>query len=179
MEYPIKRFAYVCIVLLAFGLFIACGDNETPSADVAEETAAPEAAETAANTFENSFFKADIPAGWTVFDDSKVKMMRIYPEKDTSIFAPTIHFKFEGSGKWGSTPEQAIKEMAGNYEGSAPEKEIINGVEYWKTMYEYGGQKQTMYVAKKDGTKITVTVVGRDYEKLPEIMKTLSTVSYK
>jgi|GEM_PF-1456228 len=133
--------------------------------------------------FENKFFKATIPQGWTVFDDSKLGMMRIYPEKDTSMYAPTIHLKFEGpiSGhfEWAGTPEQAISYMATNYNGSAPEKITINKIEYYKTTYEYGGQKQTMYVAKKEGNKITITLVGKDFEKDPDIPNILETISYK
>ena len=105
-------------------------------------------------------------------------MMRIYPENDTSMFAPTIHLKFEGNGKWSGTPEGSISTMSEEYKGTAPEKVIINGIEYWTTTYDYGG-KQMMYVAKIDGNKITVTVVGRDFDKRPEIPKILETISYK
>jgi hypothetical protein len=34
-------------------------------------------------------------------------------------------------------------------------------------------------VAKKDGNKITVTMVGKEYDKNPHIPKILETISYK
>jgi len=88
---------------------------------------------------ENKYFKATIIDGWTVFEDPKFAMMRIYPENDKGMYAPSIHLKFEGpiSGhfEWAGTPEQAIGDMAKKYQGSGPDKEVINGVEYYKTGY--------------------------------------------
>ncbi len=179
-----KKLLFILLLTLSLALFIACGGEKSDdtASDEATETATTEeaTAETAdSSVFENTFFKAEIPEGWTVFDDSKVKMMRIYPEKDTSMYAPTIHLKFEGNGNWAGTPESSISTMAKEYKGSEPEKVVINGVEYWTTTYEYSGYKQTMYVAGKDGNKITVTVVGKDYDKIPQIKEILDTISYK
>ena len=172
-----RIFLHVVVVLLVIGFLSACGGG-----DGTQGAAEAKASKAKGSVFENDFFKADIPEGWTVFDDSKVAMMRIYPEKDKSVFAPTIHLKFEGKkagrSEWSGTPEQSIADMAKNYKGTAPEKVVINGVEYYKTTYDYGG-KQTMMVARKDGTKITVTLVGRDYHKNPTIEEILKTISYK
>jgi hypothetical protein len=158
--------------MLLIGFMAACGGNGGGEGSTAAEKNDGE-------TFENDFFKAIIPGDWTVFDDSKVKMMQIYPKNDSGMYKPTIHLKFEGNGNWHGTPEGSIAGMAKNYKGSAPEKVVINGIEYYKTTYEYGGQKQTMMVTKKDGNKITVTMVGKDYDKNPAIPKILETISYK
>ena len=168
-----RVFLWLVVMFVIMGFAIACGGGADSSSGKAP------AKKSGGEIFENDFFKATIVKGWTVFDDSKVKMMRIYPKNDTSIYAPTIHLKFEGNGNWGGTPEQAIANMANNYSGTAPEKEVINGVEYYKTTYEYGGQKQTMLVTKKNGNKITVTLVGKDFDKNPDIPKILATISYK
>ena len=90
-----------------------------------------------------------------------------------------IHLKFEGNGNWPGIPEGAISDFAKNYNGSAPEKTVIMGLEYFKTNYEYGGQKQTMMIAKKNGNKITITLVGTDYDKNPDIPKIVETISIK
>jgi len=184
-----SRFFMVLLLIFSVSLFINCGSEKntsntnSPKAEEAPEQAATKAEkDTGAGkvtTFENDFFKAEIPKGWTVFDDSKVKMMRIYPEGDTSMYAPTIHLKFEGNGNWAGTPEDSISTMAKNYNGTEPKKEVINGIEYWTTTYEFSGSNQTMYVAGKDGNKITVTIVGKDYETIPEIQEILKTISYK
>jgi hypothetical protein len=151
------------------GFVIACGGGENGSSGD----------KSSGEAFENNYFKAMIPDGWTVFDDSKLGMMQIYPKGDTSIYRTTIHLKFEGKGNWHGTPEQSIANMASNYNGTAPEKVVINGIEYYKTTYEYSGHKQTMMVSKRNGSKITVTLIGKDYEKNPDIPKILETISYK
>lgn len=171
-----RFFSHVVILLLVIGLTAACGGNGETGADGA---AKKDAAKAGGEAFENAFFKATITDGWTVFDDSKVKMMRIYPKNDTSMYAPTIHLKFEGNGNWPGTPEGAITDFAKNYKGSAAQKEVINGLEYYKTTYEYGGHKQTMMVAKKDGSKITISLVGADYDTNPAIPQILKTIVIK
>lgn len=165
-----KRYlTYFTILMLVVGFMAACGGGGSSAAADKNDD----------EVFENNFFKATIPDGWTVFDDSRVKMMQIYPKNDASMYKPTIHLKFEGNGNWSGTPENSIADMAKNYNGTAPEKVVINGIEYYRTTYEYGGQKQTMMVTRKDGNKITVTMVGKDYDKLPAIPKILETMSYK
>lgn len=166
-----RSFVQLTVIVMVLGLLIACGGSG--------EGGAADAGKKGGDVFENAFFKATILDGWTVFDDSKVKMMRIYPKNDTGMYAPTIHLKFEGNGNWGGTPEGAISDFAKNYNGSTPEKTTIMGLEYFKTKYEYGGQKQTMMIAKKNGNKITITLVGKDYETNPDIPKILETISIK
>lgn len=137
----------------------------------------------AGKAFENKYFKAGIVEGWTVFEDPKLPVMRIYPEKDQGMYAPSINLKFEGpiSGhfEWAGTPEQAVGNMAKNYKGSEPQKEVINGLDFYKTSYTYGGYAQTMYIAKKDGNKITVTLAGTDVDKNPDVLKIMKTLTFK
>ncbi|MFC2146590.1 hypothetical protein ACFLRT_04425 [Acidobacteriota bacterium] len=168
-----RIFSLLMAALLVIGFVAACGGGGESSGGEAQPAKAN------GEVFENDYFKATIPVGWTVFDDSKLAMMQIYPKGDTSMYRTTIHLKFEGKGNWHGTPEQSIASMASSYNGTAPEKIVINGTEYYKTTYEYSGHKQTMMVAKKDGSKITVTMVGKDYDKNPDIPKILETISYK
>lgn len=170
MKIKKKRSVLVLMVMAAaLVLTVACGGGGA-SAD-------------AGKAFENKYFKASIVEGWTVFEDPKLPVMRIYPEKDQGMYAPSINLKFEGpiSGhfEWAGTPEQAAGNMAKNYKGSGPDKEVINGVEYYKTSYTYGGYAQTMYIAKKDGNKITVTLSGTDVDKNPDVQKIMKTLSFK
>jgi len=166
------------VVLVVVGFLAACGGSGEKGNGAGADTAKA-SAKKGGDVFENDFFKVTLAEGWTVFDDSRVKMMRIYPKDNKSIYAPTIHLKFEGNGNWAGTPEQSIANMANNYNGTAPEKEVINGIEYYKTTYEYGGHKQTMLVTKKDGSKITVTMVGKGYDTNPDIPKMLAALSFK
>jgi hypothetical protein len=173
-EVLVKRiFSFLMVALLVIGFIGACGGSGNGSGGDTQP------AKASGETFENDYFKAFIPDGWTVFDDSKLGMMQIYPKGDTSMYRTTIHLKFEGKGNWHGTPEQSIANMASNYSGTAPEKVVVNGTEYYKTTYEYSGYKQTMMVAKKDGNKITVTMVGKDYDKNPHIPEILETIFYK
>jgi len=180
------------VVLLGLCILVSCGgDQEQPKSDAAEgdtnvaaqedvsESSEVKEASDEDSVFENKFFKAEIADGWTVFDDSRVKMMRIYPENDTSSSAPTIHLKFEGNGKWTGTPEKSINYMAEKYNGTSPEKVTIEGMEYYKTTYEYGGAPQTMLVAKKDGNKITLTLIGKGYDSNEELKEILNTIKIK
>jgi hypothetical protein len=169
-----RFFSMLTVIFMVIGLAAACGGGDSQAGDTANKPA-----QKGGEVFENDFFKVTLQPGWTVFDDSKVKMMRIYPKNDTSIYAPTIHLKFEGNGNWAGTPEESINSMASNYKGTAPQQVTINNIQYYKTTYEYGGQKQTMMVTEKDGNKITVTLVGKGYDTNPDIPKILDTLSYK
>ncbi len=170
MNLKMKKNGMLMLGLLAICMmFAACGGGG--------------AAEAQGKAFESKYFKVTLMPGWTVFEDTKLPVARIYPEKDTGMYAPTIHLKFEGplSGhyEWAGTPDKAIADMSKSYGGSAPEKEVIGGLEYYKTTYTFSNMKQTMYIAKKDGTKVSLTLVGTDYDKLPEIPAMVKTIAVK
>ncbi len=59
------------------------------------------------------------------------------------------------------------------------ESAAIGGVEFKFTTYVYSGMTQTMYVAFRNGTKITVTTEGPGAKDLPEIKAMLSSVQFK
>lgn len=78
-----------------------------------------------------------------------------------------IYFKAEGAGNWAGTPQEAIASFAEQKGGSAPETTVLNDIEWVSTTYEAFGTEQTMMVTKKDGSKITVTLLGGDYSENP------------
>jgi len=69
--------------------------------------------------------------------------------------------------------------MIKNYNGSPLERLAIKGLEYCRTTHEYGGMPQTMLVARKDGNKITLTLVGKDYQTNEDLKKILKSIEIK
>ncbi len=169
-------------------LFTYCGEGDKDKSDKSKSPEGSKKSETKKTSsegmFENKFVKVKLPDGWEVFDDNaeKMGMMRIRMKGDLTGKKPTIFLKFEGklSGRapWKGSPEESLATFAKQYKGSEPEKVTYNGVEYYKTSYDYSG-KQTMLVTKKDDTKITVTIAGENVDKTPEVEKILDTMTFK
>ncbi|MBN2134116.1 MAG: hypothetical protein JW737_00145 [Acidobacteria bacterium] len=132
-----------------------------------------------ADIYENSFIKVEIPQGWIIFDESKTKKkMRFYPIDDKSPDAPQMYLQFEGNSNWEGTPKEAIKKIADAKYGTTPKRTLINNISYWKTTYDSEG-KQMVFITKKSGNKVTITINGKDAERTPQIGVILKTLIYK
>ncbi|MHB8055964.1 MAG: hypothetical protein ACYDH3_12030 [Candidatus Aminicenantales bacterium] len=164
----------VCLVLIL--AVAACGgkkgEEETASA------AAPETSKDApapAAGYDCAYFTMNVASGWQASPE-KLGMVNVLPNGKVS---PGLYFKFEGAGNAAGTAEESIATMISSYNGSPMESATIGGVEFKVTTYVYSGMTQTMSVAFRNGTKITVTTEGPGAKDLPEIKAMLSTVQFK
>lgn len=161
----------VCLALIA--VVAACGGKK------GEETAAGAPAETpkapAGQAYDCADFAMTLAPGWQASPEN-MGMVNVLPNGKVS---PGLYFKFEGSGNAVGTAEQSIGSMIANYNGSPMETAVIGGVEFKVTTYAYGGMTQTMYVAFRNGTKITITTEGAGAKDLPEIKAMISSVQFK
>jgi len=164
--------------LIACGIFIisACGDSNTPPPAAQEKTALVSVT-ASGKSFENDLIRAIVPDRWWLKDDSRIGMMMILPETGNPEKSG-VYLKFEGPN-WTGTPEESIAEMAKNYQGTPPQSVVCNGRTFVQTSYEYSGSKQTMMIAKKDGTKITVTLEGAEHASSPAVRQILESLVVK
>jgi hypothetical protein len=69
--------------------------------------------------------------------------------------------------------------MIADYGGSPMETTLIAGTEFKTTTYSYSGMTQTMHVAFRNGTKITITIEGAGAKENPDIKAMLASVALK
>lgn len=141
-------------------LTVSCGgggEAQTSGGEVEKAAAKP-----ATTPLDTALFSTVLPDDWEVMSDAidKMKMMTL-AEKGTGGKVG-VYLKFEGSGNWGGEPMKSIQDFADKQGGTPAEAVTINGIEWAKTTYEAYGTKQTMYVTKHNGTKVTATILGDD-----------------
>ncbi len=93
-------------------------------------------------------------------------MVNVLPRGKVS---PGLYFKFEGDGNAAGTAEASIGSMIKNYNGSPMEESAIAGTPFKTTTYSYSGMTQTMHVAFRSGTKVTITIEGANGKENPDI----------
>ena len=169
------------LALVAVGGLIACSGGAEPSGAEGPAAAADAPAKApvaVGQSVDNSLMAMTVPANWDIVDDSeKMKMMTL--TKKGSGGAVGVYLKVEGGGNWGGTPEEAVASFAESKSGSAPATATINSIEWVHTTYEAFGTTQTMMVTKKDGNKITATVLGDGYDASPDVRMVLDSLSLK
>jgi hypothetical protein len=178
-----KRFFLMfMVVLAAIGILAAFGGSKDSGIGIGIDTPKASAPKSGGEVFENHFFKVTLVEGWAVSEaDSRIGMMSIYSKSDPSSYAPYIHLRFENFGGFSDTPEQVTAGIANNMgkSGTPAEKEVINGIEYYKTtIVHWGGEIETVMVTRKGRYIIYVRLGGDDYDKNPDIPKMLATLSY-
>jgi hypothetical protein len=168
------------LAIVAAGALVACGGGgEAGSAAPADAAEAPaEAPAPAGQPVDNALMAMTVPADWDIVDDSE-KMKMVTLTKKGSGGKVGVYLKVEGSGNWGSTPAEAITSFAESKGGSAAATTTINGIEWVHTTYEAYGTVQTMMVTKKDGNKITATVLGDAYDASPDVQMILDSMVLK
>lgn len=156
-------------------LMVACGGEkaaEAPAETIAAPTQTP--APVAADV-DNRYFSLKLADGWKAGPLTS-GMVNILPQ---GKYSPGLYFKFEGDGNAMGTAEASIQAMIGEYSGSPMEDVMIAGTTFKSTTYTYGGSPQTMHVAFRDGTKVTITIEGKDGKDNPDIQAMLKTLVLK
>lgn len=176
---------HLAIILLAsLAALVACGGNKAddavkPTASDASPTSAPTPTATPAGELGKPYdcdkFKIALASGWTA-SPLNLGMVNVLPE---GKITPGLYFKFEGDGNASGTAEASIKSMIKTYGGSPMEATIIGGITFMTTTYTYNNMTQTMHVAFRNGTKITITIEGAGAKDDVGIQRTLASVVWK
>lgn len=143
--------AIVCLVGAA-----ACGGGSTATEGGGES----DSAKVAVAPMETAMFTTVLPENWEVMSDALDKMGMMTLAKKGTGGKVGVYLKFEGHGNWGGDPLTDIQAFSEKQQGTPAEMATINGIEWAGTTYEAYGMKQTMYVTKHNGTKVTATVLG-------------------
>jgi 3'-phosphoadenosine 5'-phosphosulfate (PAPS) 3'-phosphatase len=169
------------VIFLSVVGLVGCGggaDQTGAAAPATQEETAVESPAEAGQDVDNSLVSVTVPSNWDIVDDSaKMKMMNLIEKGSGGKVG--VYLKVEGNGNWDGEPGEAIASFAESQGGSAPETITINGVEWTYTTYEAYGTTQTMMVTKKDGNKITATVLGDGYEASPDVRMILDSLVIK
>jgi len=76
-----------------------------------------------------------------------------------------IEIHVRGLNQTEADMEASINILAKNYEGSAPDKVDLFGLQFHHSSILAQGTPQDVYLAVKDGKKISITLSGKDHEK--------------
>jgi hypothetical protein len=152
-------------------LFSCGGEKAAPGAATAGQGIPP----ASGKAYDCKYFAMTVAAGWDAGPQT-FGMVNVLPRGKVS---PGLYFKFEGDGNAAGTAEAAIGSMIRNYGGSPMAEGAIAGVPFKVTTYSYSGMTQTMHVAFRGGTKITITVEGANAGENPDIRAMLATVAFK
>jgi len=118
-------------------------------------------------------FNLTIAAGWaaTLETDGKVDVL------PTDEEGPGLHFLFENAA--GGTADEAINAVIAAEKGSPMKTAVLNGIEFKTTSFSKQGTKQTVYIAYRDGRKITITAAGKGGKIERDLAAMLSTVQFR
>lgn len=75
--------------------------------------------------------------------------------------------------------EASINILAKNYEGSAPEKVDLFSQVFHHSFILAQGTPQDVYLAVKDGKKISITLSGKDHDKDEELKVMFESIKFK
>lgn len=139
------------------------GSAQAPSA---KKPAGIQAAKAAA-TIEKESFRTVLPEGWEILADDMEKMGLMTLAKKGTGGAQGVYLKFEKGFK--GEPLAAIEKFASKYNGTAAATSQRNGIEWAHTRYAYNGIDQSLNITAHNGSKITFTVMGEDYDTDPGV----------
>jgi len=164
-----KKRELVLVSLTIMILLSACGNDKGAAA---AENAIPVAS---GKPFDCNYFTMTVAEGWEA-GPLTFGMVNVLPKGEVS---PGLYFKFEGDGNAAGTAEGSIRSMIQNYGGSPLTDTTIAGIGFKTTTYSYSGMTQTMHVAYRNGSKITITLEGVNAKDNPEIKAMLTTLVLK
>jgi hypothetical protein len=166
----------ICLMLLA--LLLSCGGDKASAGETTG--AAPAVVENkgaapGGGAYGCKYFTMTVSQGWQA-GPLTFGMVNVLPVGKVS---PGLYFKFEGDGNAAGTAEASINIMIRNYHGSPGEDTVIAGTVFKTTTYNYNGMTQTMNIAFRNGTKITLTIEGVNGKDDPDIKAMLGTLAFK
>jgi len=172
-----KAFAMLVFLTVPLWMIPHGGDKDAAGAasSSADAVAKKEIAAPAGKAYDCTYFTLTLAKGWDA-GPLTFGMVNVLPKGKVS---PGLYFKFEGDGNAAGTAEGSIETMVKNYGGSPMEDSAIAGIGFKTTTYTYSGMTQTMHVAYRNGTKITITIEGVSAKDNPDIKAMLGSVVLK
>jgi len=163
------------LFILTFMAALSCCGNDKNAAGAAGAAAQKEVVPAAGTAYTCKYFTMTVAAGWEA-GPLTFGMVNVLPRGKVS---PGLYFKFEGDGNAAGTAEASIASMIKNYNGSPLEETTLAGTIFKTTTYSYSGMTQTMHVAFRGGTKVTITIEGANGRENPDIRAMLASVAFK
>ncbi len=173
-----KKTMAVLVFLMSMAVLFSCGGDKSTAGAAAGPvvaTAKEEIAPPAGQAYDCKYFTMTVAQGWEA-GPLTFGMVNVLPMGKVS---PSLYFKFEGDGNAAGTAEASIENMIKNYNGVPMTDGSIAGTVFKSTTYTYSGMTQTMHVAFRNGTKITITIEGVSGKDNPDIKAMLATVALK
>ena len=174
------RRSMICVLsALALCVLGGCSKSESGAEQTSVEANKPTVEKIQGEAFANKYFKATVPTGWKVTTDPKMDFIsRIHKTDDGSGMGPSVHIKIEGHGAWPGEPKAETESMAKSQSGTNVEQVSMAGQTFFKTTFGTGMMKQTMFMAKNKGNKVTVTLMGTNFESEPMLMKIFGNLEF-
>ncbi len=172
-----KKAVAVPVFLLSIAVLFSCGgDKGSAGAGIPLAAAAKaEIAPAPGQAYDCKYFTMTVAQGWEA-GPLTFGMVNVLPRGKVS---PGLYFKFEGDGNAAGTAEASIAGMIKNYNGAPMTDSAIAGTAFKTTTYAYSGMTQTMHVAFRNGSKITITIEGVNGKDNADIKAMLATVTLK
>ena len=173
----------ITVIFLVLGLALtvmACGEKPAEKGATAKPgqqavKKADKPAPAKGEAYDCEKFSLTLADGWKA-GPLKMGMVNVLPN---GKYSPGLYFKFEGNGNAAGTAEASIESMIERYNGSPMESTTIAGIEFKTTTYSHGGSDQTMHVAFHEGTKITITIEGKDAKNNADIKAMIASLKLK
>ena len=164
-----KKSVAILVFLTVMMVLLSCGKDKAGS------VAKNESVVFTGKAYDCKHFTMTVAEGWEA-GPLTFGMVNVLPKGKIS---PGLYFKFEGDGNAAGTAESSINSMIQNYGGSPMADTTIAGTGFKITTYTYSGMTQTMHVAYRNGTKITITIEGENAKDNADIKAMLGTVVLK
>ena len=171
-----KKMTILFVFVVALALLVACGGEKAATDTAGDGAEAVAQKAPVADAVDNELFTMTPAEGWLAGPVTH-GMVNVLPGDGRT--SPGLYFKFEGHGNAAGTAEASIQSMIKNYNGSPMEETQIAGVPFKTTTYTFGKSVQTMHVAFRKGTKITITIEGEGAKDNPDIRAMLDSLELK
>jgi hypothetical protein len=167
------RIASLCLALIMVSASCAKKAEKTTASGAPAEPPRTKNAVVMAGEYICPDFNLTIAAGWTATleTDGKVEVLPVDEP------GPGLYFRFERNAA--GTAEEAINAVIAAEKGSPMGTAVLNGVEFKTSSLSGGGAKRTVYIAYRDGVKITITAVGKGEKIERDLKEMLSTVQFR
>lgn len=151
-------------ILLLFVILVTSGCGKAKIGNI-------ESKQTKGKYFETEFFTVFIADGYTE--------MPIHGGVQAYKGNNFIEMHVRGLNQTEADIEASINILAKNYEGSAPEKVEMFGLSFLHSSILAQGTPQDVYLAVKDGKKISITLSGKDHDKDEELKVMFDSIKLK
>lgn len=120
----------------------------------------------------NVAFQLLVPDGWQ-FTDFGNDSLQVYNMMGTLM----VSLKRDGYNMTEQDEEKLIAGFAAQYKGSTPEKVSFKGMNWNKTVYDYG-MHQSLFTCIRDGRKISLQLAGTDHENNEIIQAVVDSIEF-